>query len=170
MSDPRTLAGRHAPDLHGSQPPAPDVRRRHETDLQYALRGLDATAREQFLRDYAAALQAFERERALVADPVQPPPQLPPMALHWWTPTAQLREHSAALDRRARALAELEAGAKSGRNPQGAPTFSAGTLAVFEEKARIDHEIRKRETRMLQPWQWVLLATVLFVVALVVLL
>src|SRR6188768_1771801 len=104
MSDPRTLAGRHAPDLHGSQPPAPDVRRRQEADLQYALRGLDATAREQFLRDYAAALRAFERERELVADPVQPPPALPPLPLRWWTSMAKLREYSAALDRRARAL------------------------------------------------------------------
>jgi hypothetical protein len=166
----RTLAGRHAPDLHGAQPPAPDVRRRHETDLQYALRGLDATAREQFLREYAAALQAFERERALVADPVQPPPELPSLPVRWWTPTALLRERSAALDRRARALAELEAGVLYGRNPQGTPTFSPGTLAVFEEKARVDHELRRRESRLLQPWQWTLLVAGLFAIAIALLL
>ena len=156
--------------MHGDQPPAPDVRRRQETDLQYALRGLDATQREQFLREYAAALQAFERERELVADPVQPPPELPPLPMHWWTSTASLRERSVALDRRARALAELEAGALYGRNPQGTPTVSPGTLAVFEDKARVDHELRRREARLLQPWQWALLVAALFAIALVALL
>ena len=158
MSDPRALAGRHAPDLHGDTPPSADVRRRHEADLQYALRGLDATERELFLREYSEALGAFERERQLVADPVQPPPDLPPLSLGPWTSMVALRERSDALDRRARALAEREAGALYGRNPLGAPTFSPGTLAVFEEKARVDLEIRRREARVLQPWQWALLA------------
>jgi hypothetical protein len=83
---------------------------------------------------------------------------------------ATLRERSDALDRRARALAELEAGALHGRNPQGAPTFSAGTLAVFEDKARIDLEIRRREARMLQPWQWAGLAALLLAIAAVAML
>jgi hypothetical protein len=169
MSDPRALAGRHAPDLRGEQPPAADVRRRHETDLRYALRGLDATQREHFLREYADALRAFERERELVADPVQPPPDLPALVVRWWTPTAALRERSDALDRRARALAEHEAGRLHGRNPLGTPTFSAGTLAVFEDKARIDLEIRRREARVMQPWQWAGLAVLLLVVAAVAL-
>ena len=167
MSDPRALAlaGRHAPDLHGATPPSADVRRRHDADLQYALRGLDPATRERFLADYADALRAFERERALVADPAQPPPELPPLRVRAWTSTAVLRERSAALDRRARALAEREAGALSGRNPLGAPTFSKGTLAVFEDKARIDLEIRRRETRLVQPWQWVVGALLLVAAA-----
>lgn len=154
MSDPRALAVRHAPDLHGTTPPSADVRRRHDADLQYALRGLDPAARDRFLADYADALRAFERERALVADPRQPPPELPPLRVRAWTSMAVLRERSAALDRRARALAEREAGALYGRNPLGAPRFSPGTLAVFEDKARIDLEIRRRETRVVQPWHW----------------
>jgi len=168
MSDPRALAGRHAPDLHGATPPSADVRRRHDADLQYALRGLDPGARDRFLADYADALRAFERERALVADPGQPPPELPPLRVRPWTSMAVLRERSAALDRRARALAEREAGALYGRNPLGAPTFSPGTLAVFEDKARIDLEIRRRETRVLQPWQGLLFAALVVVVVLVV--
>ena len=127
MSDPRALAGRHAPDLHGATPPSADVRRRHDADLQYALRGLDPGARDRFLADYADALRAFER-----------------------------------------ALAEREAGALYGRNPLGAPTFSPGTLAVFEDKARIDLEIRRRATRVLQPWQGWRFAALVVVVVLVV--
>jgi hypothetical protein len=168
MSDPRALAGRHAPDLHGAVPPTSDVRRRHDADLQYALRGLDPAARERFLADYADALRAFERERELVADPGHPPPELPELRVRAWTPTAVLRERSDALDRRARALAEREAGALYGRNPLGAPTFSPGTLAVFEDKARIDLEIRRRETRVLQPWHALLFAVLVVAVALVV--
>jgi hypothetical protein len=165
MSDPRALAGRHAPDLHATTVPSADVRRRHDIDLQYALRGLDPGARERFLADYADALRAFERERALLADPAQAPPELPPLRVRAWTPMAVLRERSAALDRRARALAEREAGALYGRNPLGAPTFSPGTLAVFEDKARIDLEIRRRETRVLQPWHWALGVALLAAVA-----
>jgi hypothetical protein len=169
MSDPRALAlaGRHAPDLHGATPPSADVRRRHDADLQYALRGLDPAGRDRFLSDYAEALRAFERERELVADPVQPPPELPPLRVRAWTSMAVLRERSAALDRRARALAEREAGALYGRNPLGAPTFSPGTRAVFEDKARIDLEIRRRETRLVQPWLWVAGGVLLAAVAVV---
>jgi hypothetical protein len=163
MSDPRALAGRHAPDLHGAQPPAPDVRKRQETDLQYALRGLDATERERFLKEYADALRAFERERELVADPGQPPPELPAFEMRWWTSTAALRERSDMLDRRARALAERDANANASRN--GTPAFSPVTLAAFEEKARIDLEIRRREARLMQPWQWAGLAVLLLAIA-----
>jgi hypothetical protein len=169
MSEPRALAlaGRHAPDLHGATPPSADVRRRHDADLQYALRGLDPSARDRFLADYAEALRAFERERELVANPDQPPPELPPLRVRAWTPMAVLRERSAALDHRARALAEREAGALYGRNPLGAPTFSPGTLAVFEEKARLDLEIRRRETRVLQPWHGALAMALLMAAAVI---
>jgi hypothetical protein len=163
MSDPRALAGRHAPDLHGAQPPAPDVRKRQETDLQYALRGLDATERERFLKEYADALRAFERERELVADPGQPPPELPAFPVRWSTTMAALRERSDTLDRRARALAERDANATASRS--ATPTFSPATLAAFEEKARIDLEIRRREARLMQPWQWAGLAVLLLAIA-----
>jgi hypothetical protein len=167
MSDPRALAARHAPDLHGAQPPAADVRKRHEADLQYALRGLDATHRERFLADYADALRAFEHERELVADPGQPPPELPAFELRWWTPMAALRERSDLLDRRSRALAEREAAAHFARNAPGTPAFSPATLAVFDDKARIDHEIRRREARVMEPWQWAGLALLLLLIAVV---
>jgi hypothetical protein len=166
MSDPRALAGRHAPDLHGAQPVAADVRRRHDADLQYALRGLDANHRERFLADYAEALRAFERERALVADPGQPPP-LPAFALRGWTPLAALRARSDLLDRRSRVLAEREAAAHQARHARGTPVFSPATLAVFEEKARIDHEIRRREARVMAPWQWAGLVLLLLSIAIV---